>query len=117
MRAGFSVSVAVVAASLISGCTTMTESEYKTGQSLISESPTVKRIVMEDCVADSRKDSPREQKELAAVLNVSVSNYPTTFCRRLINAYASGRITYEDYVNLRANRGGEEKIIRILQGK
>ena len=52
---------------------------------------------------------------MATVLNIDPKNYAATFCKRLVNGMASGRITYQDYVNLRSSTADSSRFIRVMQ--
>lgn len=76
----------------------------------------VRKVTISDCVGRVRQQPAAEQKQTAALFNISLSRYPSTYCNRLINAYASGRITYKDYVALGSSTADNSKVIRIMQG-
>lgn len=106
----------VAIASFLAGCT-MTEGEFNTGRQAIAGSPAVRKVTISDCVGRVRQQPAAEQKQTAALFNISLSRYPSTYCNRLINAYASGRITYKDYVALGSSTADNSKVIRIMQGR
>ncbi|MGB8818923.1 MAG: hypothetical protein WCC66_13480 [Rhizobiaceae bacterium] len=116
MRMKFSVVAAMFAATLVSGCNTVSESEYKVGQAALSESPSAKRYVLQECIAETRPGSASEQKELAAFLKVPQSKLTETICRRVVNAMASGRMSYADYRKI-VTTGDSPKLLKIIQGK
>ncbi|MFI0848148.1 hypothetical protein [Mesorhizobium sp. IMUNJ 23232] len=107
---------AVIGAALLAGCS-MTEGEFNNMQATIGGSPAVKRQVIADCIARQKRKPPSEIKEVALVMNVSLSNFPEIACKRLWNATAAGRITYADYVKLSQPSADSSKVIRILQGR
>ena len=117
MKTGFLVVVSALSALTLTGCTTVSESDYRTVRSAIADSPSLKREIIANCIADRRNESLNEQKTNAAFMNVSVANYPSAFCNRMFKALASGRITYQDVKNLDSSSADQSKIIRILQGK
>lgn len=114
MRAHFSIAAALLAASLLSGCNTVSESDFKLGQVVVAESPTIRNEVLRDCIAQRRAESPEFQAKMAAFLKVPRSKFAQTVCRRLVNAYAKGRISYSDITSSSADK---DKLVRILQGK
>jgi hypothetical protein len=116
MRVKFSVMAAMLAATLVSGCNTVSESDYKLGQAALAESPTAKRYVLQECIAENRKNSAAVQKEVAAFLKVPQSGVAETVCRRVVNAMANGRLTYADYRKIMTN-GDNPKLLKIIQGK
>jgi hypothetical protein len=113
--AGFLIFGAIAAATL-SGCTTtVTESEYRLARSALNESPSVRREIVADCIADRRRDSAAERREISALMKVSVANYERTFCNRIVNAFANGRLSRNEINNV--SSVSDEKFIRILQGR
>ena len=117
MRTSLLMFVAALSALTLTGCTTVSENDYRLGQTALAESPSIKREIVADCVAERRSESLNEQRTYAALMNVSVANYPTTFCKRVINAVSSGRLTYADIARLDSSSADQSKIIRIIQGK
>lgn len=110
--------IAVCSVALLAGCTsTMNEGQFNTVQAAVGGSPSIKRDIIRDCVKEERAIPASKQREFAALMNVSVANYPTSFCNRLWNAFASGRINYTDYRNLRNPNADRSKIVRIMQGR
>jgi hypothetical protein len=114
MRAGLVSIMAALTVGLVSGCTTVSEGDYKLGRAYLSENPSFKRELIQDCIADQRRESAGDQKTTAALMGVSVKAYPQLFCSRVINAYASGRLTYGDIQNVSAD---QSKIINIVMGR
>jgi hypothetical protein len=110
-------STVFLAVAVISGCTSMTEGEFNTLQATVGGSPSVKRDAINDCVAKEKRVPLSKKKEIASIFNISLSRYETTYCNRLFNAFARGRITYADYRNLSSSTADNSKIIRIMQGK
>lgn len=108
---------AVVGASLLAGCTTMTEGEFNTMHATLEGSPAVKRMAIRDCIAREKSTPLGEKKTYAAFMNVSVARYETAFCNRISNALANGRLTYADYVKLHSPTADNSKVIRIMQGR
>jgi PBP1b-binding outer membrane lipoprotein LpoB len=108
---------AVLIALSVSGCTTVSESEYKLGRSYLAENPSFKRELIRDCVADQRRESIGDQKTTAALMGVSVAAYPKLFCSRVINAYANGRLTYRDMTNVSNGSADQSVIVKIVLGR
>jgi hypothetical protein len=114
MRASLAILSMALITIAVSGCTTVSESEYKLGRSYLVENPSVKRELIRDCVADQRRESAGDQKTTAALMGVSVKAYPQLFCSRVINAYANGRLTYSDIKNASAD---QSKMVNIVLGR
>ncbi|MER8829881.1 hypothetical protein NKH73_27670 [Mesorhizobium sp. M0938] len=107
----------IVGASLLAGCTTLTEGEFNSMHATLEGSRAVKRMVIKDCIAREKATPLGEKKTYAAFMNVSVAKYETAFCSRLNNALANGRLTYADYVKLHSPAADHSKLIRIMQGR
>lgn len=106
----------LVGASLLAGCTSMSESEFNTLPVTLG-SPAAKRSVINECVADERTTSQSDKNNLSALMNVSPARYETAFCNRLFNALANGKITYADYRKMLSPSADNSKLIKILQGR
>lgn len=117
MRRIFIAASSALIAFTVSGCVTVSESDYKLGRDYLAENPRVKRELINDCIADRKRESLGERTTLAALINVSVAAYPETICRRIINAYANGRLTYRDIQGINSSTADNSRIIRIIQGK
>lgn len=115
MRLGISITAALLATSLLSGCNTTTESDFKLGRTAVAESPSLRRYVMKQCISDSRRESLAVKKEGAAYMKVPVSKYEITVCRRVVNAMVSGRITYADLNSLQKEKT-KLKVLGLLKG-
>jgi hypothetical protein len=115
MRVNHCVAAAVLAASILSGCNTISESDYKAGKNIVAESPTAKRLIVKDCIEKQRRQAGAKQREIAAFLKIPESRYAETICKRMVNAIANGRLTYADVAN--SNSMNEDKILRVMQGK
>lgn len=101
----------------LTSCTTLSEGEWNTTQTALQGSPALRAEAINDCVASGQKDSLSEKKHMAAVMNTSVANVPKAFCTRLLNALVSGRITYQDYLNMKRPTADRSKMVKILQGR
>ena len=106
----------LVGASLVAGCTSMSEGEFTTMHADLG-SPAAKRYVINECVADERATSQADKNNLSALMNVSPARYETAFCNRLVNALANGKITYADYRKMLSPSADNSKLIKILQGR
>lgn len=106
----------LIGAALLAGCS-MTESDFNNMQAVVAGSPAAKRQVVRDCIADQKVEPPSSNKNAALVMNVSLSDFPEIFCKRLWNATAAGRITYADYLKFSQPGSDKSKLIRIMQGR
>ena len=114
MRTGLLGLSVALTATVLSGCTTVSESEYKLGRNYVAENPSFKRELIKDCIADQKRESLGDQKTTAALMGVSVAAYPNLFCRRVINAFVNGRITYSD---VRNSGSDQSKMVNIVLGR
>ncbi|MER8863225.1 hypothetical protein NKI19_05820 [Mesorhizobium sp. M0751] len=108
---------AMIGASLLAGCTTLTEGEFNTMHATLEGSPVTKRTAINECIARERSTPLAERKTFAAFMNVSVAKHDSAFCNRLYNAVANGRLTYADYRRLSSPTADNSKVIKILQGR
>jgi hypothetical protein len=116
MRLSYKLVLGVVALGALSGCTTtVSESEYRVARAALNESPSVRRELIADCIADRRRDTALEKREIAGLMRVSVANYERTFCNRVINAVARGQLTRNEINN--SGNISDEKFLRILRGR
>lgn len=86
-------------------------------RSLQCFSTSIRRADLAVCswIEDENARSANDKAEMATVLNIDPKNYAATFCKRLVNGMASGRITYQDYVNLRSSTADSSRFIRVMQ--
>lgn len=100
----------------LTGCNTVSEGQFNNAKAVLSGSPTLRIQKIQDCVAIQKNASRADKKFRAGLTGASIAKYPGVFCSRLINALASGRITYEDYKRLDRPDADSSKVIRIAQG-
>ena len=107
----------ILGVAVLAGCTTMSEGEFNNVQAVVGGSPAGKRATIKECIERERAMPLSTQRETAEVFNINLANYPATYCTRLWNAVASGRITYADYRKLSTPTADSSKVIRIMQGR
>jgi hypothetical protein len=112
MRQNSSMAVLAIVSAFLSGCTTMSEQDYRLGQKAVAESPTVRAEVLRDCIAKQSRKPKSSQREIAAFMNVPESAYAQTICNRMVRAFAKGRLSYDDVTTGRS----DEKILEIIKG-
>lgn len=60
---------------------------------------------------------PRSQREIGAkYMNVNLGYAPATFCKRVLAAITSGRLTYRDLEVVRDTKKPSPNLVRILKG-
>jgi len=106
--------VAVLAAT-VAGCT-LSERQFVEYRAVFNKHPELRARYHVICVKEIKR-SPRAKIELAAeVVDLKVSTFPQAFCKRMLSAYLSGRLTYADYKDLSRSKP-TPRLIRILRGK
>ncbi|MGL4489255.1 MAG: hypothetical protein ACRCU5_07415 [Rhizobiaceae bacterium] len=115
MRVISMVGTLMLVAGLLSGCNTVSESDFKMGQAAVAESKTIRQAILKECMAKLAREPLTQRMNSAQFIGVSVARYPETMCRRALNAYANGRITYKDYVRL-MNGEFDDKMVKIVKG-
>ncbi|HEV2506256.1 MAG TPA: hypothetical protein VGV39_24485 [Mesorhizobium sp.] len=115
MSKAISGTITALALLIAGGCSTVTESEYKSAQVVMKESGTTRRQLNAECIADFRGESSADKANMAALLGVSVARLPAAFCGRMISAMANGRLSYQDIYGARRD-GNYAKLIAVLRG-
>lgn len=99
----------------VSGCTT-TRENYETGAAALAGSKSLRNDVTQKCIAHARYSNPRARHNAALVMDVNDSQVDRLACSRMVNAVASGRLSYEEATALHYGRL-TPKIVKILQGR
>jgi hypothetical protein len=84
----------------------------QTGQDAVKQDP---KAAFDRCVSKVATWSITAKHEATAFMGVSEERMPTVFCRRLIDAMLSGRITLSDINSLQLNQSTE--IWKVIKGK
>ena len=99
----------------LTGCA-VSEQEFVQNRNIINKRPDIRAKLRRDCIADFKNDSMEKREFLAAFTDLKVATLPQTFCRRVEQAYLSGRLTYQDYKDVMHDKP-TARLIRILRGK
>jgi nitrous oxide reductase accessory protein NosL len=67
------------------------------------------------CMANVATWNITAKHEATAFMGVSAANMPTVFCRRLVDAMLSGRLTFSDINRLQTNQSTD--VWRVIKGK
>ncbi|MER8953220.1 hypothetical protein NKH98_10840 [Mesorhizobium sp. M0833] len=67
------------------------------------------------CVSKMAITNVSAKQEIAAFMGVSMERMPALFCRRLVNAAVSGRITFSDINSLQLNQSTD--IWKVIKGR
>ncbi|MDB5553434.1 MAG: hypothetical protein JWL86_3418 [Rhizobium sp.] len=106
---------AVVLAATLAGCS-LSEKQYEQYRIVFKQHPEARSKYTAICVKDAKTMPRREVEVLAELLDIRLSNFHVTACRRFFDAYVSGRLTYADYKAVMAKKP-TARVIRILKGK
>ncbi|MBB2753131.1 UNVERIFIED_ORG: hypothetical protein GGI57_003841 [Rhizobium aethiopicum] len=102
----------MIAMGLLTACVP-TRQDYDTYVTLLQGSSRARNEVIKDCATGFDANGRRGA---GLVTNVSDKDAPRVACERFVAALVSGRITYDDVVNVRQRRF-TPKIIKIFQGR
>jgi hypothetical protein len=116
MKTVFRSCAVLLGVAMIAGCT-LTEGQFNNMQATIGGSPAAKRQAISECMVRQKARPLSEKKNDSVMFNIGLSNFPATYCIRLWNATAAGRITYADYIKLTQPTADSSKVIRIMQGR
>jgi hypothetical protein len=57
------------------------------------------------------------RKSMATLMDVTVDAMPKIYCRRFLDALASGRMTYATYIDASSRTSDHSEFIKIIQGR
>ncbi|MEW6630587.1 MAG: hypothetical protein AB1440_06935 [Pseudomonadota bacterium] len=117
MRFEMRFGAVLLGAAILAGCTSVSEGEWKTAQTVMQGSPAVKREVMADCIKQLGAEQLKDRQAIAKLMNVSVARVPAAFCSRFLNGWASGRFSYRDFQGIHSQTADNSRLIRVLQGR
>ncbi|MCP9231003.1 hypothetical protein NMG46_12190 [Mesorhizobium sp. LMG 17147] len=84
----------------------------QTGQEAVNKDP---KAAYDRCIGNVATWSITAKHEAMAFMGVSEERMPATFCRRLVDALASGRLTLSDINRLQTNQPTD--VWRVIKGK
>lgn len=113
MRKNFAIALVVLG--VLAGCATSKEG-YEAVQVALDGSPKLRANFIADCTKRSRGWPAAHRQTIAALMNVSENSAESVFCKRMTNAVARNRLTYDDYLDGMRNRPNAN-IIKVLQGR
>ncbi|MEP7455690.1 hypothetical protein [Phyllobacterium sp. SB3] len=106
------LSFAIIA---LAGCQRVSESSYVQMQKTLAKPAQHKQMV--GYCSNRMGDKPLKYRQnLAVVTGTNIENMPTTFCRRIGQALASGRLTRED-VNESSKGNLTPMVLKVIQGR
>lgn len=89
----------------VAGCGTSRES-YEVGQAQMRSSPAFRQGAMESCINDADRAPAEERNRFAARHKIPAREVSRTACRRIVNAIAQNRLTYEQYSEMFSSGDG-----------
>ena len=99
---------------VLSGC--VSQANYDTGREALRGSPALRTDFINTCVSNMSRKPLAQRQAVAKLINSSVRNMPSVYCRRVTNGITSGRMTRND-MNAAARGQVTPATIRVLQGR
>ncbi|WP_105383768.1 hypothetical protein [Neorhizobium alkalisoli] len=96
----------------LAGC--MTQERYQTVSTALEGSAALRAKTIKECTRSEW--NPKTTESLALVMDVSENKVPHLACQRVVNAIASGKLSYEDLEKVRQGNI-TAKIVRIMQDR
>lgn len=101
--------VLVAIALLLSGCG---KTLYDIGAEQLRKDPALRAEAIRDCVKDTASKSRFERQLLADGMKVRLARVPEVFCRRVISAVASGRLSYAELQDDQS-----DEVLKVIEGR
>lgn len=102
----------LLALSVLAGCAP-SKQEYAAIQETVRGSAKARKLAMSQCLKDWSSSSRRNA---SIILDVSEKDAPRLACARTIEAVRSGKLEYQDIVDIK--RGNvTPKLVKMLQGR
>jgi hypothetical protein len=76
----------------------------------------VKKQLLADCIRNGSKISLEKREVVAAMVDLDAKTLPQTFCRRILQSFLNGRMSYQDYKDFVQGRP-TASLIRLMRGK
>ncbi|RCW86483.1 hypothetical protein [Phyllobacterium bourgognense] len=93
----------------------MSENRYAQLQTTM-KNPVQQRAEIASCSTTMGDMSPERRQTFATLAGTSVANMPKTFCRRLAQGVASGKMTRED-INSVYKGNLTPNMLKVIQGR
>ena len=105
----------LLAVAFLVGCSASTsEKEFQKLQDMTKRSD-FSRSLNAACIQMVARDSRRTREAVATVMKVPLTAVPSTYCRRVFNGFASGRLTRADWDALQRGKI-TDNILRVVRG-
>ncbi|MDE1991061.1 MAG: hypothetical protein KGI75_01095 [Rhizobiaceae bacterium] len=91
------------------------EARFEYNRKQLQENPDFRNMLFADCQQHTARTE--NLRALSAEMHVPLSRVPATYCRRILRAYASNSVSYEDYLQYQTKHIESPRVRRLLQGK
>lgn len=99
----------------LTACTGTSQKGLDRTQEMMTRKPQIRQEAISICIEDITL-SPRSQREnMARVMRVELSRVPVTFCTRMMNAMAQGRLKQADLQSVKDGTPSAN-LLRIIKG-
>jgi len=107
----------VLALSLLAlaGCG-VSQANYDAGREALRGSPSLRSDFVRTCTRNISRKPYATRRNIAKLMNASVSSTPRLYCSRLTRGIANGRLSRSD-INAAARGQVTPTIVRVLQGR
>lgn len=107
----------ILCALVLSNCSLPSKQEFEKIQAMLNRSADLRRAVNTECI-EMVAAQPRKTRENGATyMNVSLGQMPSTFCKRMLGAMATGRFTVVDLETIRKTKKPTANLVKILKGQ
>ncbi|MGO4440064.1 hypothetical protein [Rhizobium sp. RAF56] len=110
---GFSIVIAAPAFAITNAVWSKARFEYVRAR--LQSNPNFYNYLLGDCIYTTKRTE--DLKKLSAEIHVPLPKTAEVYCRRVLSAFASEKVSYEDYVNYQTKHIQSPSIARALQGK
>lgn len=102
----------IISFSVLSACSP-SKQEYEVIQETVRGSAKARTLAMSECMKNWDSTSRRNA---AIMIDTSEKNAPRLVCSRVVEAVRSGKMNYQDAVDIK-RRNFTPKLIKIIQGR
>jgi hypothetical protein len=99
----------------LSGCV-VSEQKFAQYRTVIRARPELQAKMINPCVARMKSLNEEDRATIAAMVDLRPATVSQTFCRRMVQSFLSGRMTYQDYRDLMRGKP-TPRLIRLMRGK
>jgi hypothetical protein len=106
------IAMTLIATGFLAGCAP-TEQEYGAIVTALQGSKRLRTEIVSECAKNFNSEGRRSA---GIILDVADKDAPRLACSRYLNAVVSGRVTYQDMLDVK-NRRYTPKLVKIFQGR